>query len=124
MALTETQKQQAREYLGIPTVTGAFNLGSPGVTFDERIASLAGNTAAEDSFKALLAAITTSRTDIEAARGRLKAAEVGDIKLNPKELRQRWREDLELCERMARIINMEVVRHPAIKSGSPRLAGV
>ena len=96
-------------------------MGTPGPTLTERLAELANNPEAESAFKALLVKITASRTDIEAARGRLKAAKVGDVELNKGEIGTRWREDLELCEQLGLIINMPVYRHPSLRARAPRV---
>lgn len=118
MALTETEKQQARDYLGIPSLTGFLTVGNTGPDLSERLDAL--NAEAETQVKALLTKIAASRADIESARGRLKAAEVGDIKLNPKEMRQRWKEDLYLCQQLGVIVQMGVCYHPA-QRGCPEV---
>lgn len=113
MALTETEIQQALRFLGIPAISGTWNAGTQGQTLRERLAELSSD--AEAGFKALLVKIEASRTDLEGARGRLKASKVGDIELNPGEIKARWREDLELCEQLGQIVNMPVYRHRALK---------
>lgn len=108
MALTEAQKEQVYEFLGYPTVT---TFGTPSQTLATILASLTANT--ETRVAALLTLIATSRTDIAAARGRLKAAEVGDIKLNGNELRDRWREDYRLCRQLSILLGVPLEDHPA-----------
>lgn len=115
MALTATEKQKAREYLGIPAISAGWAQETPNRTLEQQLDALASNAEAEASFKAIIAKIDTSRADLETARGRLKAAEVGDVKLNANEIRQRWQEDLELCEQLGAIISMPVYRHKALR---------
>jgi hypothetical protein len=110
--LTPAERQQARDYLGYPTISGAWNLARQGESLDARIAELP--TEAEEAFKALLGKIAASREGIEAARGRLKAVDVSGIKLNPRELPMLWQEDLHLCRQLARIVALPVEHHPAI----------
>ncbi len=111
MALTATQKQKARDYLGIPSITSLFRVGNQGPDLSERLDALSAES--ELRVVELLDAIDTSRTDITAARGRLKAEQVGDIKLNQRELKDRWREDYLLCRQLAVIVGMEVYDHPS-----------
>lgn len=118
MALTDTEKQKCRDYLGIPSLTGFLTVGNAGPDLSERLDALSAE--AEAQVTALLTKIDTSRTDIEGARGRLKASEVGDIKLNEKEIKQRWREDLYLCQQLGNIVQMDVRWHPA-KRGCPEV---
>lgn len=115
MALTDTQKQKCRDYLGIPSLVGFLTVGNAGPDLVQRLDALSAE--AEAQVIVLLTKIDTSRTDIEGARGRLKASEVGDIKLNQMELKQRWREDLYLCQQLGNIVQMAVQWHPS-RSGN------
>ena len=108
MALTAAQKEQVYEFLGLPTVTV---FGNPNNSLALILDSLTAPTEARVS--ALLTSITTSRTDISSAQGRLKAGKVGDIELNPKELKQRWKEDLRLCRHLGSLLGVPVADHPA-----------
>lgn len=112
MALTLEQKQKARDYLGVPSIRDWWLQGNSGPDLDLRMDELPAE--AEARVVALLGKLDTSRTDIEGALGRLKAAEVEGIVLNPRELRDRWREDLKLCQQLAVVVAFEVKWHPAL----------
>lgn len=111
MALTDAQRESVYEYLGFPTVT---EFGSPSQTLATILDNMSSN--AESRVVALIDLITTSRGDILSAQGRLKASEVGDIKLNQSEIKQRWQEDYRLCEQLSILLGVGIRRHPAKRS--------
>lgn len=115
MALSDAQREQVYEFLGFPTVTV---FGNPNNSLALILDSLTAATEARIS--ALLTSITASRTDIDSAMGRLKAGKVGDIELNPKEITQRWKQDLRLCRQMGSLLGVPVVNHPA-QRGCPEV---
>lgn len=116
MALTDAQREAVYEYLGYPTVT---YLGNPSQTLATILDNLTANT--ESRVSALLVKIATSRTDIDAATGRLKAAEVGDIKLNGQELPQRWKADYQLCRQLSILLGVPIQDHPAKPRSGPEV---
>lgn len=118
MAFDDTETQKVRDYLGLESLLTDSRYIFQTTRLEERLAAL--NAAAEARVKSLLAEIDTLRSDITAARGRLKAAELEGIKLNPKEIDQLWKEDLRLCRMLAQVISWPLKRHPAL----PVCAGV
>lgn len=115
MALTTAQRESVYEFLGYPTVTWYGNVSQTLATILDK---LTANT--EARVIALIGAITTSRADLVTARGRLKAAKVGDIDLNKDELKQRWQEDFRLCEQLSILLGTPIQRHPS-KRGAPEV---
>ncbi|MNY06915.1 hypothetical protein D3C86_1396960 [compost metagenome] len=110
MALTETEKEAVRGYLGIPSVSAWVTAGNPGLNLTERLRNL--SVEAEARVKALLAKIGASRTAIDGALDRTKASMVGAITLNPMEIPQRWEADFNLCQELGTILDFEVRNHP------------
>lgn len=115
MALTNAQRESVYEYLGYPTIT---YLGNISQTLAVILDNLSANT--ETRVTDLITKIATSRTDIISAQGRLKASEVGDIKLNQGELKQRWQEDYRLCRQLSILLSVPIADHPA-KRGCPEV---
>lgn len=110
MALTETEKEAIRGYLGIPSVSAWTAAGNPGLSLTERLQNL--SVEAEARVKGLLAKIEASRTAIEEALGRTKASSVGSITLNPMEIPQRWEADFNLCQELGTILDFNLRNHP------------
>lgn len=108
MALTDAQREQVYEYLGYPTITFYAN---PSNTLRQILDGMTANT--EARVIVLIGQISTSRTDIVSARGRLKAGKVGDIELNKDEIKQRWREDYRLCQQLGILLGVPILTHPA-----------
>lgn len=118
MALTSAERQKVRDYLGLPTIFTDPRIVYQSPNLDTRLDALPAD--AETRIKALLAEIDTMRSNITAAQGRLKAAELEGIKLNPKEVDQLWKEDLRRCRMLGQVISTPVVAHPAL----PAFSGV
>lgn len=116
MALTDAQRESVYEYLGYPTVT---YLGNPSQTLRTILDNLTANT--ESRVTALLTKIGTSRSDIDAAAGRLKAAKVGDIELNDQEIPQRWTADYQLCRQLSILLGVPINDHPGKPRGGPEV---
>lgn len=107
MAFTGAQKVKIRFYLG----WGA-RYQTASSELEQAIATIenAGDTDSEDFIGELLTSLDSCWSELEASWPRLKAAEVGPIKLAlEKEIGLRSREGARLCQALGKYMNVEVI---------------
>jgi hypothetical protein len=112
MALTDSEKSLIRRYLGYPEVTPVTIIQSGTARFAQTAFVLEQNMlnltpSGEMQVRAILAQLATSRTEIDASLGRLKAAKVGSITLNAAEMKQRKTHDRWLVCQLAAVLSVK-----------------
>lgn len=114
MALTDTEKSNIRRYLGYPELEAAtvYQQGMPrtietSFVLEQNMLNL--TTTGITQVRGILAQIATSRTEIDASLGRLKASELKGIVLNPKELDQRKKHDRWLIGQLAAVLAVKLL---------------
>lgn len=101
-ALTGAQKADIRLYVG-----WSARFHQEDSRLEHALLALDGDADAQAQVLALVAACKTIDTDLTAAHARLKASEVGSIKLNASELLARRSEGRRLVGRICTILDVE-----------------
>jgi hypothetical protein len=104
MALTPTETNAIKRYLGYDLVTPDAWRGDAAAGLDRNIERL--NAAGETTVRAVLTELAAVDTSITAARGRLKAAQVGKITLNAGEVPALLAERSRLSGELGRLLGV------------------
>lgn len=108
MAFTLTEQTAIRDYLGWTAKYQQFDSGlERAFSFIANLTS-GGDSSVEDQVRALLVKVQTIETEVDAARPRFKADQVGTIKLNRMEIKQLANAAKIYIGRMARLLGVEV----------------
>jgi hypothetical protein len=111
-ALTEAQKADIRLYVG-----WSARFHQEDSRLEHALLSLDANAAAQALVLDLVTACKAIDTGLTAAHSRLKASEVGSIKLNPAEITARRSEGRRLVGRICAILDVEP-HHDVFGSGA------
>lgn len=112
MPLLPAEVNAVKRYLGYDLITADAWRGDAAMGLDRNVARL--DDAALVSVRSVLTELAGIDTSITAARGRLKAESVGDLKLNRGEVTALRRERATVCQELARLLG---VYPPALGSG-------
>lgn len=104
MSLTPAEKNSIKRYLGLDLITADAWRGSGAAGLDRNLERLDADALV--TVRALLTELAAVDASIPAARGRLKASEVGNITLNPAELTKLRRERSALAAELAALLGV------------------
>lgn len=105
---TALEKTQIRDYLGWTAKYQQFDSGlERAFSFIANLTS-GGDSSVEDQIRILLGKVITIENELDSARARFKADQVGSIKLNRDEIKQIVQRGEAYIGRMARLLGVEV----------------
>lgn len=104
MALTAAEVNAIKRYLGYDLITADAWRGDAAAGLDRNISRL--DSDAETSVQGVLTELAAIDTAIAAARGRAKAQQVGDLKLNLAELSTLRKERDTVSRELARLLGV------------------
>lgn len=108
MALTLTEQAEIRKYLGWNARWAQFDSALERAISFVNQQSTGGDTSSEDQARTLLGKIQTIENEIDSARARFKADQVGTIKLNRREIAQLVERGETYIGQLARVFGVDV----------------